>query len=82
MSCTCGCDDKPTIADIRHHRAVKAANEVCDLLDAYDAAYRRYAHQKTPKNQDAMNEAYKVLSDARRRRREAKEAALRVDHGG
>lgn len=82
MSCTCGCDEKPTISDIRHHRAVKAANEVCDKLDLYDAAYRRWVHQKTSGNEEAKNEAYRALSDARRRRREAKEAALRVDRGG
>lgn len=82
MSCTCGCSDTVSIADVRRNRAVKAANDVCDLLDAFEAAQNDLRAFPTDRTKAWYAQANADLQNARRRRKEAKEAALRVDSGG
>ena len=55
MTCTCGCADAPTIADIRRHRAVKAGTRTLYKMREFREAERHYAEAKEKRAEEHRN---------------------------
>lgn len=89
----CGCSGEPTIADIRHHRAVKAANEGMRRLKALKQAELSYKAAKSTTGEygvlvrrrtaKAVRDAQKAVSEGLEKWEEAERnmLPLEADHG-